>query len=76
MRIVTLGASKIGEVEARLGKSILDYFSDAVDRGLNQREMAAETGVSRQTISNWMRMLDFKPAWTYQKPRGRRRSAA
>ncbi len=65
------GNSRMQEVAERLGVDLRDYFRDAVKRGLSQREMALELGVTAATVCNWMRKFGFQPVLTYREQKGR-----
>jgi len=43
------------EVEIRIGMTIESYIRVSGEKGLNQREMAHELGVTEMTMGKWLR---------------------
>ena len=59
--------------EANVGLPLLDYFENALRRGLTQIQMADELRVSRPTVCLWMKELGYRSYFVYKR---RRRNAA
>lgn len=57
--------------EQQVGQALSDYFRAAIARDMSQRQIANELGVSRQTVSNWMRQCGY----VYTSSRGYREAA-
>ena len=48
-------SDKRPDLEKRYGKSIRDLLLERLQRGLTQRQIADELGVTQEAISRWIR---------------------
>ena len=61
--------NKKADAEARVGMPLTSYMKDAMNSGKTQREMAAELGVSYQTVGNWLRAEGYRYGGRYYRVR-------
>lgn len=61
------GGNKQKLAEAKVGMPLRDYFKIAVNREMTQTEMALELGVSRATVSYWIRFCGYKAKLIYEE---------
>ena len=60
------GRSKQAEMEAQVGMPLDQYFHEALERGLDQKEMSIELAVSRGTVCNYLRRCGFRAQVTIE----------
>jgi DNA invertase Pin-like site-specific DNA recombinase len=78
MANLKLKSDKSKEAAERVGMPVEEYLRLAGERGLTQREMAIELGVTRVTVFNWLNIIgavrETKTTTEYRFP-ARRRTA-
>ncbi len=54
-------------VEARLGMSLELYIEHADAKGMSQRDMALDLGVTQVTMGRWLRDAGYKKVSAYRR---------